>query len=65
MDIEELRSYALNKPGAEECFPFGESALVFKVKGKMFLLISLYAEPLSLQHPYLDAPEAHLVAMIL
>jgi len=31
-----------------EGFPFGESALVFKTKGKMFLLLSLEAQPLSL-----------------
>jgi predicted DNA-binding protein (MmcQ/YjbR family) len=41
MDIESLRSYCLNKPAVEETFPFGETTLVFKVMGKMFLLTSL------------------------
>jgi predicted DNA-binding protein (MmcQ/YjbR family) len=46
MDIETLRMYALAKKGASESFPFGESTLVFKVKGKIFLLVSLTAHPL-------------------
>lgn len=46
MNIEELREYALSKQGAEETFPFGEDTLVFKVKGKIFLLTDLSAEPL-------------------
>ncbi len=46
MNVEELRTYALSKEGVEECFPFGESTLVFKVKGKIFLLVSLYSQPL-------------------
>lgn len=41
MDIEELREYCILKTGVEECFPFDENTLVFKVGGKMFLLISL------------------------
>ena len=41
MDIESLREYCLAKSAVEESFPFGETTLVFKVKGKMFLLTSL------------------------
>jgi predicted DNA-binding protein (MmcQ/YjbR family) len=41
MNIETLREYCLEKTGAEEGFPFGETALVFKVRGKMFLLVML------------------------
>ena len=41
MDIESLRTYCLKKKGVEEDFPFGETTLVFKVMGKMFLLTSL------------------------
>ena len=41
MDIESLREYCLAKREVEEGFPFGESTLVFKVKGKMFLLVGL------------------------
>jgi predicted DNA-binding protein (MmcQ/YjbR family) len=41
MDIETLRAYCLAKQQAEEGFPFGESTLVFKVRGKIFLLAGL------------------------
>lgn len=46
MDIETLREYCLSKPGAEEGFPFGDDTLVFKVKGKIFLLVGLSGSPL-------------------
>ncbi|MES2773995.1 MAG: MmcQ/YjbR family DNA-binding protein [Bacteroidota bacterium] len=45
MDIEQLRQYAISKPGVEEGFPFGPDALVFKAWGKMFLLMALDAQP--------------------
>jgi len=48
MDIESIRTYALAKPDTEEGFPFGESTLVLKVKGKMFLLAGLDASPLQI-----------------
>ncbi|MCF8301822.1 MAG: MmcQ/YjbR family DNA-binding protein [Bacteroidales bacterium] len=38
MNIEEFRDYCLAKKGVTEEFPFDESTLVFKVKGKMFAL---------------------------
>jgi predicted DNA-binding protein (MmcQ/YjbR family) len=41
MNIEEIRLYCLNKKGVTEGFPFGETALVFKVGGKMFCLTNL------------------------
>jgi predicted DNA-binding protein (MmcQ/YjbR family) len=41
MDIETIREYCLAKKNVEEGFPFGETTLVFKVKGKIFLLASL------------------------
>lgn len=41
MNIEELRDYCLSKTGVEECFPFDEETLVFKVANKMFLLTGL------------------------
>jgi predicted DNA-binding protein (MmcQ/YjbR family) len=47
MHIESLREYCLSKPGAEESFPFGPDTLVFKVKGKIFLLTGLDEETLS------------------
>ncbi len=47
MDIDVLRDHALTLNDVEECLPFGPATLVFKVQGKIFLLISLYASPLS------------------
>jgi predicted DNA-binding protein (MmcQ/YjbR family) len=41
MDIETLRDHCLSVKGAGECFPFGDTVLVFKVMGKMFAYISL------------------------
>jgi len=41
LNIEELREYCLQMPGVTEGFPFGEDTLVFKVAGKIFLLIGL------------------------
>ena len=46
MDIEQLRDYCLSKPDTEESLPFGPNVLVFKDKGKMFLLASLDTTPL-------------------
>ncbi|WP_207423190.1 MmcQ/YjbR family DNA-binding protein [Desertivirga brevis] len=41
MDIEVLREICLKKKGVTESFPFDENTLVFKVGGKVFLLIGL------------------------
>jgi predicted DNA-binding protein (MmcQ/YjbR family) len=41
MNIEEFRDYCIKKKGVTEEFPFGETTLVFKVMGKMFVLLSL------------------------
>ncbi len=46
MNIEEIRDYALAKPGSEESLPFGNDTLVFKVNGKIFLLMGLDAKPI-------------------
>lgn len=46
MDIEQLRAYALSKPGVEETLPFGPDTLVFKVTNKIFLLTGLDSAPL-------------------
>lgn len=45
MNIEEVRDYCLKKKAVTESFPFDETTLVFKVKGKMFALTSLEKEP--------------------
>ena len=41
MNIEQFREHCLSVKGAEECFPFDEDVLVFKVAGKMFAYGSL------------------------
>jgi len=41
LNIEEIREYYLAKPGVTEGFPFNDTALVFKVAGKMFALLDL------------------------
>lgn len=41
MNIEEFRAYCIAKPGVEETLPFGPSALVFKVMGKMFTICDI------------------------
>ncbi|HCO68522.1 MAG TPA: cytoplasmic protein [Dysgonomonas sp.] len=41
MNIEEVREYCLSIKGAEECFPFDETTIVFKVMGKMFAYMGL------------------------
>lgn len=46
MNAEEIREYVLLKKNVTESFPFGEDTLVFKVNGKMFLLLALDSSPL-------------------
>ena len=46
MNAETLRAYTLAKKGVEECQPFGPDNLVYKIGGKVFLLVSLDAVPL-------------------
>ena len=46
MNVEEIRTYSISKPGVDEGFPFGEETLVFKVNGKIFLLVGLADQPL-------------------
>ncbi len=41
MNQEEIREYCISKPGVTEGFPFNDTALVFKVAGKMFALLDL------------------------
>jgi len=47
MNIESIREYCLAKENAEETFPFGPDTLVYKVNGKIFLLMGLNNYPLS------------------
>ena len=46
MDLEYIRKYCLEKKSTEESMPFGNSTLVFKVAGKIFLLLGLDRLPL-------------------
>lgn len=41
MDIESVRLYCLKKKGVSESFPFDADTLVFKVMGKIFVLLPL------------------------
>jgi predicted DNA-binding protein (MmcQ/YjbR family) len=44
---DELRRWCLERPDAEQTFPFGQEVSVFKVRGKMFALSNLGARPLT------------------
>ena len=44
MNIEEIHEYCISKPAVTEGFPFNDTALVFKVAGKMFALLDLSEE---------------------
>lgn len=48
MDANQILDYCLAKKGAQETFPFDKETLVMKVGGKMFLLMSLDEQPLSI-----------------
>ncbi len=41
MNIEQFREYCIGRPGAAEDFPFDEDTLVFRVGGKIFVLLDL------------------------
>ncbi|UIR56149.1 MmcQ/YjbR family DNA-binding protein [Sphingobacterium sp. SRCM116780] len=41
MNIEELREYCIAKKAVTEELPFGPDTLVFKIGGKVFLLVGL------------------------
>ncbi|HRH59800.1 MAG TPA: MmcQ/YjbR family DNA-binding protein [Chitinophagaceae bacterium] len=46
MNIETLRNYCLAKKSVTEDFPFGDDVMVFRVAGKIFLLVPLTTSPL-------------------
>ena len=71
MDILELRRYCLSLPLAEECTPFDETTLVFKIGGKMFCYtdmvefrwIAVKCDPdraVLLRERYPDLPDAFI-----
>lgn len=39
-ELEHIQNFCKRLPQAEECYPFGEETMVFKVQTKMFALIS-------------------------
>ena len=41
MNLEQLREYCITKKGTTEEFPFDNDTLVFKVMGKMFVMLPL------------------------
>ncbi len=45
MNLDAIIEYCSAKEGVEETFPFDEDTLVFKVNGKMFLLVSITEQP--------------------
>lgn len=48
MNVEDLRTFCLSVPGSEECLPFDDMTLVYKVMGKMYALIPLDTENCSI-----------------
>jgi len=48
MNLEELRRYCLQKKGTSIDFPFDDVTMVIKVDSKMFILIAIEKEPLSI-----------------
>jgi len=45
MNVESLRNYCIQKKEVTESFPFDDTTLVMKVKGRMFALINLNENP--------------------
>ena len=54
MDVKHVRDYLLTKPEAIEDYPFGPEVVVFKVKGKMFALLSVTGGKNSDQRPQMN-----------
>jgi len=46
MHIEDIRDFVLALPEVEETTPFGPNVIVYKTKGKMFLLLPLDTDDL-------------------
>jgi predicted DNA-binding protein (MmcQ/YjbR family) len=44
MNVEQVREYCFSKPDVEESLPFGPDVVVFKTRGKIFLLLPLYTD---------------------
>jgi predicted DNA-binding protein (MmcQ/YjbR family) len=48
MNAEEITSYCMSKPNVTDGFPFRKETLVFKVAGKVFCLLRLDQQPLTI-----------------
>lgn len=46
MNIDAIHDFALSLPQTEASLPFGPDVMVYKAKGKMFLLVPLNSTPL-------------------
>lgn len=55
MEIDEILDYALSLPDALASSPFGPNTIVVKNKDKIFLVLNLIREPISLN--YKASPE--------
>jgi len=48
MDFDTLKRFLFNLPGARLEFPFGTEVMVYKILGKMFILINWEENPISI-----------------
>ena len=48
MNIEMIRDYLLSKPSATEDMPFGDTVIAFRVGEKIFALLAIDKDPLSI-----------------
>lgn len=67
-ELVEVKAYLASKPGAVEEYPFGPSALVYKVGGKMFALVSEDERPLRINlkcEPALAVAQREMYAAVL
>ena len=58
MNLEEIRDFCLKLKGVSEEMPFGPDTVVFKVMGKMFLLMPLEYD--SVKISFKNTPEKNL-----
>lgn len=46
MQFDELKKFLIDKPGSKLELPFGPESVVFKVMGKMFIVIAWQSDPI-------------------
>lgn len=47
MDLDEVCAHCATKPGSSESYPFGPGALVMKVAGKIFAIVTDGSDPVT------------------